>query len=62
VYLDETPREVTVYVNDMRPTGPTDSERPDRRGIDGLLLVVDTTNARGGTTGKVWLRDVRLEK
>jgi hypothetical protein len=62
VYLDETPREVTVYVNDMRPTGPTDSERPDRRRIDGLLLVVDTTNARGGTTGKVWLRDVRLEK
>jgi hypothetical protein len=58
----ETPREVTVSVNDMRPIGPTDSERPDRRRIDGLLLVVDTTNARGGTTGKVWLRDVRLEK
>ena len=62
VYLDEEPREVTVSLDDMRPIGPTDSERPARARIDSLLLVIDTTNALGGTTGWVWLSDVRLEK
>jgi hypothetical protein len=62
VYLDEEPREVTVLLDDMRPIGPTDSERPERARIDSLLLVIDTTNARGGATGRVWLSDVRLEK
>lgn len=62
VYLDETPRNLTVSFDDMRPIGPTDSRRPDLRRADGLLFVVDTINARGGTAGKVWLRDVALEK
>jgi hypothetical protein len=62
VYVDEEPREVTVLIDDMRPIGPTDSERPPLEHIDALLLVVDTTNARGGAAGRVWLSDVRLER
>jgi hypothetical protein len=60
VYLDQDPREVTVLLGDMRPIGPTDSERPLQTHIDALLLVVDTTNARGGAAGRVWLSEVRL--
>jgi hypothetical protein len=62
VYLDQTPRDVTIFFTDMRPIGPTDSEKPDRRTVDGLLFVVDTTNAAGGTTGEIRLSGVRLEK
>ncbi len=62
IYLDQTPRDVSVFFTDMRPSGPTDSAQPDRRAIDGLLFVVDTTNARGGTSGRFWLSGVRLEK
>ena len=62
VYVDEAFRDLTVAFDDMRPIGPTDSERPDLQRADGLLLVVDTINARGGTAGKVWFGDVRLER
>jgi hypothetical protein len=62
VYVDEHPREISVRVDDMRPIGPTDTERPVRARIDALLLVIDTTNARAGAAGQVWLSDVRLER
>jgi len=62
VYVDGTPRTISVELDDMRPIGPTSSRLPDRRAVDSILLVVDTTNARPGAAGEVWLRDVRLER
>ncbi|MBE3098637.1 MAG: hypothetical protein IMZ44_16095 [Planctomycetes bacterium] len=61
VYVDETPREISVFFDDMRPIGPTASDRPDLRRVDSLLFVVETTNARPGSAGEVWVRDVRLQ-
>ena len=61
VYLDETPREIEVPFDGMRPIGHTDTARPDLGRVDSLLFVVDTTHTRPGTEGEVWLRHVRLE-
>lgn len=61
VYLDETPREISIFFDDMRPVGSTDTPRPDLGRVDSLLLVVDTTHAHPGTAGEVRVGELRLE-
>lgn len=62
VYLDEEMRDVTVFLDDMRPAGSTDTFRPDLSLIDALLFVVDTTYTPPGTAGIVWVDEVTLGK
>jgi hypothetical protein len=59
VFLDDTPREMTVYFDDMRAAGPTRTERPPLDAIDSVLFVVDTVNTPLGSNGRIWLDDVR---
>jgi len=58
VYLDETPRPVTVFFDEMTPRGATSSSRPDLARTDSVLFVVNTTHAPPGSSGVVWLDDV----
>ena len=60
VYLDEAMREVTVFLDDMRPIGPTDTFRPDLSLVDTLLFVVDTNHTLPATAGIVWVDEVTL--
>ena len=60
VYLDETPRDVVVRLADMEPAGETTSLRPIVARVQSVLFVVDTMNTAPGTSGTIWLRDVRL--
>ncbi len=60
VYLDEQMRDVTVFLDDMRPIGATDTYSPDLSLIDTLLFVVDTTHTNPGTAGIVWVDGVTL--
>jgi hypothetical protein len=62
VFLDEAPREVTVWLDEITPVGDTRSYRPDFAAIDSVLFVVDTVNTRPGTTGTVYLDEIRLEQ
>jgi len=62
VYLDEAPRDITVFLDDVRPIGPAPTARPDLAGIDTLLFVVDTTNAHPGTSGWVEFSEVRWSR
>jgi hypothetical protein len=62
VYLDQTPRTVTVYFDDMTPRGSTSTRRPVLSSVDSLLFVVDSTNARPGASGQFWLDDVEYGK
>ena len=59
VYLDEQPRDVTVFFDDMRPRGPTRQARPDLAAVHALMFVVDTVNTKPGSSGQVWIDDVR---
>lgn len=58
VYLDEMPREITVFFDDMRAAGPTRSERAPLDAVESILFVVDTVNTPLGGSGRVGIDDV----
>ena len=60
-YVDSAPREVSVCFDDMRPVAQTMPTHPDLSQVDAVLIVVDTTNTRPATAGRMWLEQVRLE-
>ena len=60
VYIDETPRTVTVAFDDMRPIGGGAGAAPLAT-IGALMFVVDTNNTRPGTSADVTLSAVTLE-
>ena len=60
VYLDEQPRDVTIFFDDMTPIGRTTRRRPDPALVHALLFVVDTNHTLPATAGIVWLDDVKL--
>jgi hypothetical protein len=59
VYVDQDLRDVAVFLDDVRPIGTTSSWRPQLGKVDSVLFVIDTTNTRPGTSGRVRLEDVR---
>jgi hypothetical protein len=60
VYADETPRDVTAYLEDFQPAERTTSNRPIVARVRSVLFVIDTLNATPGTRGTVWLSHVGL--
>jgi hypothetical protein len=62
IVLDREPRESVVRLDDMSYVEPVLSGRPPRGKLDTLLFVVDTTNARPGSEGTIWIGDIDLER
>jgi hypothetical protein len=62
VFLDSTPREVTVYFADMMPRGPVSRLRPALANADSILFVIDTVNTPLGGNGTLWMDDVRYAR
>ncbi len=62
IYLDETPRIVTIYFDDMTPKGRTERRRPVLSDVRDVLFVLDTVNTRVGTNGQIWLDDVKYAR
>lgn len=60
VYVDETARVQTVFFDELTPVGATRPWGPDLSRVDAILFVVDTTHTTPGTSGVLWLEDVRL--
>jgi hypothetical protein len=59
VYVDESLREVTVFFDDLRPRGKATRSRPVLEQVRDLLFVVDTVNARPGTSGELRIGDIQ---
>ena len=59
VYLDETPRQVSIFFDEMTPRGATSRRRPVLQTVRDLLFVVDTVNAAPGASGQVWIDDIK---
>jgi hypothetical protein len=53
VYLDESPRTITVAFSDMQPVPRTVAAPLPLGSIDALMFVVDTNNTAPGTSGVV---------
>lgn len=62
VYLDATPRPITVRLTDVMPVGFQAMRRPVVARVRSILFVLDTLNTAPGTSGEVRLSDVRLAR
>jgi hypothetical protein len=60
VYLDSTPRAITVRMADLSPQGFSATRRPIVARIKSLLFLVDTLHTAPGSSGVVQLSNVRL--
>jgi len=58
VYLDNMARTVTVRFDEMLPLGAA-AGRPLLEDVRDLLFVVDTVHAKQGSSGQVWLDEIR---
>ena len=57
VYLDHTPRTVTVFFDDMHAT-PAFAAPVPLASIGALMFIIDTTNTKPGTSGEITLSEV----
>ena len=62
VYLDLTPRDITVYFDDMTPRGATSRPQPTLANVHSILFVVDTVNTALGGNGTMLIDNVRYAK
>jgi hypothetical protein len=61
VYLDGTPRDISIPFTEMTPVVPTPTATFDPAAIDTVLFVVDTTNTAPGSEGKFAISGLRVE-
>ena len=60
VYVSPSDAEHVIRFADMTSVGPTHSPRAPLAGVRSILFVMDTTNTKPGTSGQLWLGEVRL--
>jgi hypothetical protein len=60
LYLDGTPRTVTLNLQDFQPVAGQTSLRPIVARVQSVLFVVDTLNASPGSAGTIFLSGVAL--
>jgi hypothetical protein len=62
IYVDATDSERSVAFDDMRPVGVTHSPHPVPENVRAIMFIVDTTNSKPGASGRIWIKNVRVEK
>jgi hypothetical protein len=55
VYIDTTERQSTLFLNQFTAVVGSEPHPPLDR-VDSVMFVVDTTNTRPGSSGRIWLR------
>jgi hypothetical protein len=61
VYLDTTDRLHTVHFHDLVPSEGTGTAALPLDEVTQILFVVDTTNTRPGSSGRLWIRSAELQ-
>ena len=59
IYLDEQTREHIVRFSDMRPIAAA-SATPGPAAVYSLVFVVELTNNRPGSSGRIWITQAEL--
>ena len=62
IYLEPKDRAISVFFDDMTPVGTTQTYRPPLPNVRSIVFAVDRTNTKAGTSGRIWLRNIRLER
>jgi hypothetical protein len=62
VYVDTFEQGRTVFFDDLTPVGVTSTSKPVLAEVRSVIFTIDTTNTRPGASGRVWLRNVNLQR
>jgi hypothetical protein len=62
VYVDTVDQDRTVSFDDLRPAPGAGSDKPPRAEIRSILFVVDAVNTKPGTSGRLWITELALER
>ena len=62
VYIDPDAAERTVYFDDLRPVGATRTRQPPLADVHSLVLAIDTTNTKPGSSGRLWVSAAALQR
>lgn len=62
VFLDSSPRTISVYFDDLRASGLASSPLPVLDDVEAILFVVNTVNTPVGASGTLWIDDVRYAR
>ena len=62
VYVDEHERQVVVDFGEMMPVGPARTAHPPLDQTPSVVLMVDTTHAKPGSSGQVWIKRVVFQR
>jgi len=62
VYVDTFNRDNTIMFDDLLPAGPTATDKLPLADVRSLLFVVDTTNTKPGTSGRIWITGPTLQR
>jgi hypothetical protein len=60
VYVDSTPREIAIAIDDMLPADRQSGHAPNLSSAGALLFVVDLTNAHPGDSNSIHVSDVHF--
>ena len=59
IYVDDQPRQITVFFDAVRPAGTTATRRMPLASVRDVLFVFDTVNAQPGASGQFRIDDVK---
>jgi hypothetical protein len=62
VYLDQTPRTVTILFSDLRPSAGNGAGPVRLQSIDALMLAIDANNTSPGTSGEIVFSEIACER
>jgi hypothetical protein len=62
VYVEAFNREQTIRFDDFQPVSPGESARAPLANVRSLMFVVDTTNTKPGTSGRIWIMGPALQR
>ena len=62
VYIDTVDGQRTIYFDDFTPISDTRTYLPPLAGVHSIVFAIDMTNAKPGTSGRLWIRNVALQK
>ena len=62
VYLDQSDRDYAIDFLELTPVTAAPGPRPDPQALHDVLLVIDTTHAKPGSSGQIWLKTFALEQ
>lgn len=62
VYVDTFSQPHTIFFDEFAPAGDTPTYRVPASDVRAVLFVVDTTNTKPGTSGRLWITSPKLEQ